>query len=204
MASRFQHRLVGTIILVAIGIIFLPDILDGQKIEYREETASIPLRPALAEPVAPVSFASLDEVVEAAPLAKPVQAPVKVKAETAKTNVESKPKAKPKLAPIAKPVQTAKQMQGQTKQAQKAIVGNAWHIRLGAFKNSKNVDALVTKLRKAGFNAYRLPRRPQAGKLNRLYVGPDVSRSKLVKIQPKVEKIAGLKGVIQKFDPKDK
>ena len=60
MASTFQHRLVGTIILVAIGIIFLPDLLDGQKITYRENTASIPLRPALVELADPVNFDSLE------------------------------------------------------------------------------------------------------------------------------------------------
>lgn len=30
MASKFQNRLVGTIILVAIGVIVLPDVLDGK------------------------------------------------------------------------------------------------------------------------------------------------------------------------------
>jgi len=206
VASRFQHRLVGTIILVAIGIIFLPDILDGQKIKYREETASIPLRPVLAEPAEPVNFESLDEVIESAPLTVAKTEIQKSKADTVVKAVKAKPvqKVKPKLAPIAKPVLTAKQMSGQTTKMQKAIVGNAWHIRLGAFKNSNSVDALVIKIRKAGFSAYRLPRRPQAGRLNRLYVGPDVDRNKLVKLQPKVEKITGLKGVIQKFDPKDK
>lgn len=31
MASKFQSRLVGTIVLVAIGVIVLPDVLDGKK-----------------------------------------------------------------------------------------------------------------------------------------------------------------------------
>lgn len=30
MASKFQSRLVGTIILVAVGVIVLPDVLDGK------------------------------------------------------------------------------------------------------------------------------------------------------------------------------
>ena len=47
MASKFQNRLVGTIILVAIGVIVLPDVLDGEKTHYKEEIASIPLKPEL-------------------------------------------------------------------------------------------------------------------------------------------------------------
>lgn len=31
MASKFQNRLVGTVILVALGVILLPGLLDGKK-----------------------------------------------------------------------------------------------------------------------------------------------------------------------------
>ena len=33
MASKFQNRLVGTVILVALVVIFLPDLMDGNKID---------------------------------------------------------------------------------------------------------------------------------------------------------------------------
>lgn len=49
MASRFQSRLVGTIVLVALGVIILPDILDGHKTRYKEDIASIPLKPEVGE-----------------------------------------------------------------------------------------------------------------------------------------------------------
>ncbi len=45
MASKFQNRLVGTVILVAVGVIVLPGLLDGKKKHYQEEFASIPLVP---------------------------------------------------------------------------------------------------------------------------------------------------------------
>ncbi|RKQ38439.1 cell division protein DedD [Enterobacter sp. R1(2018)] len=45
MASKFQNRLVGTIILVALGVIVLPGLLDGQKKHYQDEFAAIPLVP---------------------------------------------------------------------------------------------------------------------------------------------------------------
>lgn len=35
MASKFQNRLVGTIVLVALGVIILPWLLDGQKKHYQ-------------------------------------------------------------------------------------------------------------------------------------------------------------------------
>ena len=45
MASKFQNRLVGTVILVALGVILLPGLLDGKKKHYEDEFASIPLVP---------------------------------------------------------------------------------------------------------------------------------------------------------------
>ncbi|NKF50263.1 cell division protein DedD [Shewanella sp. WXL01] len=45
MDRQFQNRLVGTIVLVALGVIFLPDLLDGKKAQVVEEFTEIPLRP---------------------------------------------------------------------------------------------------------------------------------------------------------------
>ncbi|WP_312692408.1 cell division protein DedD [Kosakonia sp.] len=45
MASKFQNRLMGTIVLVALGVIILPGLLDGQKKHYQDEFAAIPLVP---------------------------------------------------------------------------------------------------------------------------------------------------------------
>lgn len=213
MASKFQHRLVGTIILVAIGIIFLPDLLDGQKVTYRENTASIPLRPALVELADPVNFDSLDNaefdnpsidkssidntLVDTELLVEPAPT-VNLTATKQVNKTQSKPQPltkAPKLVPLAKPVSTVKAI---------PPVGNSWNVRLGTFKNSAAVDDLVKKIRKSGFDAYRLPRYKQAGQLNRLYVGPSTDKNELKSLLPKLEEITGLKGVIEKFDPRDK
>ncbi|MDR0806910.1 MAG: cell division protein DedD [Enterobacteriaceae bacterium] len=45
MASQFQNRLVGAIIIVALGVIVLPSLFDGKKKHYEEEFAAIPLVP---------------------------------------------------------------------------------------------------------------------------------------------------------------
>ncbi|MCE1695340.1 cell division protein DedD, partial [Enterobacter hormaechei] len=45
MASKFQNRLVGTLVLVALGVIVLPMIFDGDKKYNEEQFAAIPLVP---------------------------------------------------------------------------------------------------------------------------------------------------------------
>ncbi|GAM54772.1 dedD protein [Vibrio ishigakensis] len=62
MASKFQSRLVGTIVLVAVGVIVLPDVLDGQKLHYKEEFVAIPIKPELESEVE--SFEVLEPVEE--------------------------------------------------------------------------------------------------------------------------------------------
>lgn len=45
MATQFQNRLIGTVILVSFGVIFLPDLLMGKKNDISAPAGSIPLRP---------------------------------------------------------------------------------------------------------------------------------------------------------------
>lgn len=64
MASQFQNRLIGTVILVSLGVIFIPDLLKGKRIDTREPVASVPLRPQAESAQPPVSGA-LGSVVAA-------------------------------------------------------------------------------------------------------------------------------------------
>ena len=56
MATQFQNRLIGTVILVSLGVIFLPDLLMGEKNDIAAPAGSIPLRPeqSLAQQDTPV------------------------------------------------------------------------------------------------------------------------------------------------------
>jgi DedD protein len=45
LATQFQNRLIGTVILVSLGVIFLPDLLMGKKNDISAPAGSIPLRP---------------------------------------------------------------------------------------------------------------------------------------------------------------
>lgn len=59
MATQFQNRLIGTVILVSLGVIFLPDILSGKRSNHHDPIASIPLRPETAAALPVVSAATV-------------------------------------------------------------------------------------------------------------------------------------------------
>ncbi|HFK2923385.1 MULTISPECIES: cell division protein DedD [Aeromonas] len=266
MASKFQNRLVGTVILVALVVIFLPDLMDGHKLEQKEEAfAKIPLRPELepAKPALQVSAAStlpaehlasqqqasaaeqwqVEEVSEPVtlgakqgqppvqqPAAKPVTQPVTppvVKPQPKPEVIAKKPveQPKPKVVPpkpveVQKPVENKPQA-GQIKSMDDLIASKmgqpstttapapaatapaqgSWILQLGAFKNVDSVNALVGKLRAAGYSAHTSPRTPVQGQLNRVFIGPDVSKAKLQGMQSRIGQMTGLSGSVVAYNP---
>ncbi|WP_429034915.1 cell division protein DedD [Aeromonas media] len=261
MASKFQNRLVGTVILVALVVIFLPDLMDGNKLEQKEEAfAKIPLRPELepAKPALQVSAAStlpadhlasqqqasaatqwqVEEIGDTVTLAanqasaaaqaqpatqtaaKPEPKPVPKPEVVAKKPVEQpKPKpVPPKPVEVKKSVESKPQA-GQIKSMDDLIASKmttqavtpapaaaapaqgSWILQLGAFKNADSVNALVGKLRAAGYSAQTSPRTPVQGQINRVFIGPDVSKAKLQGMQSRISQMTGLSGSVVAYNP---
>ncbi|GJA52877.1 protein DedD [Aeromonas caviae] len=259
--------MVGTVILVALVVIFLPDLMDGNKLEQKDEAfAKIPLRPELepAKPALQVSAAStlpaehlasqqqasaatqwqVEEIGDTVTLAnqagtnpavtnqapvtqqQPVQAVAQPKPQPkpepkpeviAKKPVEQ-PKPKPvptKPVEVQKPVE-AKPQAGQIKTMDDLIASKmaqpttapaaapaqgSWILQLGAFKNADSVNALVSKLRAAGYSAQTSPRTPVQGQINRVFIGPDVSKAKLQGMQSRISQMTGLSGSVVAYNP---
>jgi len=84
VASKFQNRLVGTVILVAVGVIVLPGLLDGQKKHYKEEFAAIPLVP---KPDDQQDSEMVPPVTQSLPTQPPEGAGSAVSSSNGKTNV---------------------------------------------------------------------------------------------------------------------
>ncbi|MDV5172503.1 SPOR domain-containing protein [Photobacterium rosenbergii] len=192
MASKFQSRLVGTIILVAIGVIFLPDLFDGKKQHYQEQFASIPLQPETTdeieyETIPAPEFAEVDLPPE----------PVTV--------VIDEPQQDVQVEVTAEAIEAANQpLKVEPQPVTEPKVGNqdsAWVVQLGVFRNFDNANQLVERLRKAGYQAHVFPKQPQQGDLARVVVGPDVSKQKLSGDIKKLEELTGLKGRLVRFNP---
>lgn len=186
MSSPFQRRLVGTIILVAIGVIVLPDVFDGKKKHYQEEFASIPIKPELSKEVE--QFEIQEPVDFDAEL--PGE-PVEVIIESSTVASEQEPEKEQETLTMVEKPQTSKVEYSKS----------AWIIQLGVFRNGENAKNLALKLRKQGYQAHTFPKDPKPEDLVRVAVGPDVSRPDLEKLLPKLKEITGLNGQLLKFTP---
>lgn len=211
MASKFQNRLVGTIVLVALGVIVLPGLLDGQKKHYQDEFAAIPLVPKPGDRDEP-------DMMPAATQALPTQPPEGA-AEEVRVGDAAAPSLDPsrmasnnvELDPI--PVETPKPQQpvvaastptSAPKPAaddKPAPTGKAYVVQLGALKNADKVNEIVGKLRSAGFRVYTSPSTPVQGKITRILVGPDASKDKMKGSLGELKQISGLSGVVMGYSP---
>ncbi|ECI3779144.1 cell division protein DedD [Salmonella enterica] len=211
MASKFQNRLVGTIVLVALGVIVLPGLLDGQKKHYQDEFAAIPLVPKPGDRDEP-------DMMPAATQALPTQPP-----EGAAEEVRAGDAAAPSLDPSRMasnnveldpiPVETPKPQQPVVAAStptpapkpaaddKPAPTGKAYVVQLGALKNADKVNEIVGKLRSAGFRVYTSPSTPVQGKITRILVGPDASKDKMKGSLGELKQISGLSGVVMGYSP---
>ncbi|MEI8608428.1 SPOR domain-containing protein [Enterovibrio sp. Hal110] len=183
MATQFQHRLVGTLVLVSLGVIFLPDVFDGEKAHYQENYEAIPLR----------------EDFDTELLTAPVEAPEDVEAFMPQEPVtvtinESTDSPQPESEPAA-----VAQVEASVPKA--GYQDSAWIIRLGTFRNIENAKNLVSTLRGKGYPAQLMPRDVKQGELARVEVGPNVSKDKLEAMTADLESLTGLKGQLLRFNP---
>ncbi|MFS1439268.1 SPOR domain-containing protein [Shewanella sp. 10N.286.48.A6] len=205
MSGQFQNRLVGTIVIVALGVIFLPDLLDGKKQRQVEEFTEIPLRPVITEQASdqigegytPETF-EVEEIAatqDLAQVSEKTSTTPATKTDSGTKSVTSANTATALTAVTSKP-ETVKSA---IKQAQPIKAG--FTLQLGGFNNAKNVEGLVQKLRTNGFTAYTLPTKPIDGSLTKVFVGPELSADKLKSYQQKIQKITSLQGKIVQYNP---
>lgn len=207
MASKFQNRLIGTVILVSVGVVVLPDIFDGQKEHYKEEFASIPLQPKAGEDEKYTIVPDPTEEQVALP-EDPAEVTIEHSQSEHKQNadlsttettpvVAVKPQPKPEPKPEPKPV-----VKPQPKPEKPAVTtSGSWAIQLGVFSNVSNAQALVEKLQAVGYQAHLSPKNPKSGQYVRVIVGPETSKDKLTGQIGQLQKITGLKGRVFKFNP---
>lgn len=225
MASKFQNRLTGTIVLVALGVIILPGLLDGQKKHYQDEFAAIPLVPkpgdrdepdmlpaaTQALPAQPPEGAA--EEVRAGDAAAPSLDPSRLAANN-NIEIDPVPVEQPKAVEKPKPVEKAQPKPQRDKAAEQlaaasetpppakqdaAPTGKAYVVQLGALKNADKVNEVVSKLRGAGYRVYTSPSTPVQGKITRILVGPEASKDKLKGSLGELKQISGLSGVVMNY-----
>lgn len=226
MNTALKNRLVGTFILVALAVIFLPEYLDGKKRVREDIQVVIPPTPEVELQSRNLSLSSA-EVIEKATFKPEVQnqsaldldsesqsdkvapnsgEPQSNLAQKSDNNAEPKPSSEVEVArsTIQSPetVEVDESLAQQTLLTKTKQEGAGWVVQLGSFKHQKNVRELVRKVEKAGYRTYTRPIQTPSGKLTKVFVGPEINQSKLNEALPHLKEITGLTGRITPFEIK--
>jgi len=209
LSTPFQNRLVGTIIVSAAVIIFLPDILDGEKKSYQADFEAIPTAPDFVKkqtaktfPQEKLTNLSKSKIVDEAAIDEAQSAKINVGNDNDDIKDAVLTKEKPvenKTKVVNKPdSKTAKKEPSKT--PEKAVLKRAWVIHLGSFRHKQNVKELLAKLKRNGYTAYTKPIKTKNGTLTKVFVGPELIKSSLDKKLPKLKKLTNVQGKVARYE----
>jgi len=198
--SQFKNRLVGVTILVALVVIFLPSVIDGEKNSYQQEFATTPIKPTLKPHTKefPINTNLQDKKIV-----------IEDVAQTSSNNEVVKNTSKWKVEEISEvedsnenDVESVAMENKSTQDEHKTAFSDpAWTIQLGAFQNKENINTLLKKLNKAGFQVHTIPKEVMEGQLTRVFVGPDISKKVLEEKLPRLKRLTNLDGKLVPFNP---
>lgn len=224
MSTPFQNRLVGTVIVAAAVIIFLPNLLDGKKTSNQTDFEKIPQVPTFTgkmtkKPFPEQKLVTKEKATTFNEQAQDVLLKMDNTAQSSKSNskaIASQPKKTTiktaKVTPAIKAkkiVTTASNTKTKSpiskpelgQQPPKSVNKEAWVIQLGSFKHKTNVAELVAKLKRNGYTVFTKPIKTKQGNLTKVFVGPELIKARLMKKIPALKKLTNVQGKVARFYP---
>ncbi|WP_371377385.1 SPOR domain-containing protein [Thalassotalea aquiviva] len=220
MSSPFQNRLVGTIIVAAAAIIFLPDIFDGERKAYKAQFEPIPKAPESVkaiplEPLDQSQFVALepqsvnDEQADDDALIDDDSvsvndtslAPSTTSTKIEDTTKDTKTVVTKAVANKAKPKpQFSENGITQINPVASSIdKSKSYVIQLGSFKHQQNVEKLTLKLKKSGYSVFTKPIKTSTGTLTKVFIGPQFDRQSLQGMLPELKTLTGVQGRVAQY-----
>ncbi len=178
MNTVMKQRLVGTIVIGCLAIIFIPILLDGEGVSPPAMTTEIPDPPPL--PVEPIIEQQRPQITSD-----------NLSESTGQTdNTENQITANNYAAPPAP----------ERPQLNNAGLPATWVVRLGSFGEMANAEALVTRLKSGGYRAFSRPLQTSRGPLTGVYVGPVMTESEAGNLRQELADGFDLEGAVVQFE----
>jgi DedD protein len=187
-----KQRLAGAIVLIALGVIFIPMLLDGAGMREKDRLEMrLPPKPRYDFP----------RQIKVEPLPEPVKEEV-VTTESEPIKEEPKPETEPKQVkpPVQeKPKASTRPVKPEPEPTPAKSPGlETYVIQVGSFGDRSNALALRDKLRKAGFTAYIESTRAGGKEMTRVKVGPVLKQKEAESLLQRLNKKMKLEGQIVK------
>ena len=209
MQQNTKQRIVGTVVLLACCLIFLPIVFDGKGSYEPALTSRIPDPPQitiLPEPqqTRPVIIADSDVPAVALPEIDADQ-PASATNQTSNSDSEKALTVAREEATAAGPDATesvpAFTRQDETlPQLGEDGLPSGWSVRLGLFSNADNAAILLERLQEAGYRAYMREIESDEGRLRGVFVGPWLDRQLSADYQSSLQEEFQLAGIVVPYE----
>jgi len=189
MNDGLKQRIIGALVLVALGIIFIPVLFDRERIAPVDRVTQIPPEPEkkmLSLPEPPVAPRTPD-----AELKKEIDGRFDIEKEDAAKQREQAQEAE--ATPTTTPKATPKE-----KKVEKL---GAWVLQVASYESKQRASETLKELEKMDFRGFTRETETSVGKRTRLYVGPNVSKDELEKAKSVIDKKFRVDSLILKFRP---
>lgn len=181
--SGLKKRTVGAIALVVISLSIAPLLFDAAGYKERQLTNRIPPAPKPFAPLEPQAASS--EQAAAVIDIKPAEPAEPVKLEPLPEDVRTEVA---EVSPGPSPAQD-------TPRLDQDGLPVAWGLQLASFKDERNARALQADLLKAGYKVYIR----RSDTLVRVYIGPEMQRTRLETLKESIKQEYALDGMITRF-----
>ena len=194
MNEPLKQRLVGALILVALGVVFWPIIFVQPTEESAETVRTIPPRPAVSsEPVPAPEPVGLRESKPIAAASEPV--PV----QPVQDAVRVPDPVEPPAATVDRG--TARGQAPEPLAIDDDGVPLAWILQVVTVSSKEKADAVRQQLLAMDHKAYAQKIVRNEKTLYRVYVGPKFERAKLEKLQSSIDKAFGVESIVVRYLP---
>jgi len=184
----YKQRIVGGLVLVALGAIVIPFLLDMHQEDQWWGKGNIPKKPedGFVTRVLPLQEWSQQAQSEL----KQAGAQLDGAAAAIKDQAEAPPAARPEAHQAPKVASTPSASPAATADAE------AWVVQLGSFANRKNAEDLHQRLRQKGYRAF-VDQLQQGGRtVYRVRIGPEQQRTAAESLRDRLEHDLRLKGIV--------
>ena len=184
MDDGLKQRIIGAIVLLALAVIFIPILFDKERIEPVDTTTQIPIAP-------PQPLTTIEPQFE----------------KNRDSGAEQEPKEPVSIAPD---IQHAKDSFSLTQdkldndQPQAISLGddglpNAWVLQVASFLHIESAKKFRDKLIEKNFTAFEQEVKTDKGVRFRVYVGPKVSKPRLLEDKARIKREFDTEALVLKF-----
>ncbi len=200
MQQATKQRIVGSVVLIALALIFLPIVFDGEGSYDTQISSRIPDVPEIepftvAEPTRPViqanqpDFATEESSERDTNTEQAQQESVEIAPENTELPNES----------VAEVVTSEPSYVRQAPELGPDGLPAGWSVRLGTFSDSDNAAALLDRLLDANYKAYSRTLQRDQGALTAIYVGPWLDRARVDNYLAELQTRFNLAGIIERY-----